>query len=447
MEKKSRKPEWAEEDSKHQLHGGVPLDAFAEKGSDMIISEGHGLILRDVYGKEYIDALSGAICVNLGYGCEELPEVAMAQMAQLSYLMNWSNFANTAAIEYAGKLAEFTPAGLDRFFFANSGSEANESAYKIARYYWMNQGKKSKTKIISRQHSYHGLNLASMSATGMERFHERFGPLIPGFIRIPTAYCYRCPFDKEYPDCKLECAEALAEAIDREGEGTIAAFVAEPIHGTSGTIVPPPEYWPRVTQICKERNVLLILDEVMTGFGRTGKNFACEHWNFFPDMMLMSKGIINAALPLSAVAITEKVFQGMRGPNAFYHLYTCGGHPVCCAVAMKSLEILLRKKLVENSATVGEYMLERLKELGEYPHVGEVRGLGLFAAFEIVEDKKTRAPNSSMAKKLVAAAKDRGLIVRVAGTAIQVAPPLIATEDDIDKIMDILKPIVAELKP
>jgi putrescine---pyruvate transaminase len=447
MEKKSRKPEWTEEDRKHQLHGGVPLDAFAEKGSTMIISEAHGLILRDVHGKEYIDALSGAICVNLGYGCEELPEVAMAQMAQLSYLMNWSNFANTAAIEYAGKLAEFTPDGLDRFFFANSGSEANESAYKIARYYWMNQGKEHKTKIISRQHSYHGLNLASMSATGMERFHERFGPLIPGFIRIPTAYCYRCPFDKEYPDCKLECAEALAEAIDREGEDTIAAFVAEPIHGTSGTIIPPPEYWPRVTQICKERNVLLILDEVMTGFGRTGKNFACEHWNFIPDMMLMSKGIINAALPLSAVAITEKVFQGMSGPNAFYHLYTCGGHPVCCAVAMKSLEILLRKKLVENSATVGEYMLERLKELGEYPHVGEVRGLGLFAAFEIVEDKKTRAPDSSMAKKLVAAAKDQGLIVRVAGTAIQVAPPLIATEDDIDKIMDILKPIVAELKP
>jgi 4-aminobutyrate--pyruvate transaminase len=164
-------------------------------------------------------------------------------------------------------------------------------------------------------------------------------------------------------------------------------------------------------------------------------------------MMLMSKGIINAALPLSAVAITEKVFQGMSGPNAFYHLYTCGGHPVCCAVAMKSLEILLRKKLVENSATVGEYMLERLKELGEYPHVGEVRGLGLFAAFEIVEDKKARAADGSMAKKLVAAAKDQGLIVRVAGTAIQVAPPLIATEDDIDKIMDILKPIVAELKP
>jgi len=445
MGKKSLKPDWADKDRKHQLHGGVPLDAFAEKGSAMIISEGHGLILKDVHGKEYIDALSGAICVNLGYGCEELPEAAMAQMAKLSYLVNWSGFANTAAIEYASKLAEFTPDGLGRFFFANSGSEANESAYKIARFYWTNQGKESKTKIISRQNSYHGLNLASMSATGMERFHERFGPLVPGFIRIPTAYCYRCPFGKNYPDCKLECAEVLAETIDREGEDTIAAFFAEPIHGTSGTIIPPPEYWPRVAQICKERNILLVLDEVMTGFGRTGKNFACEHWNFVPDMMLMSKGIISAALPFSAVAITEKVFEGMRGPNAFYHLYTCGGHPVSCAVAMKNLEILIKKKLVENSAKVGKYMLERLKELEEYPHVGEVRGLGLFAAFEIVQDKKTRAADGKMAKKLVADAKDRGLILRVAGTAIQVAPPLIATEADINKIMDIIKPIVAEL--
>jgi putrescine aminotransferase len=447
MGKKSVKRDWAEDDRKHLLHGGVPLDAFAEKGSAMIISEGHGLILKDIRGKEYIDALSGAVCVNLGYSCEELPQVAMAQMAKLSYLMNWSDFASTATIEYAGKLAEFTPDGLDRFFFANSGSEANESAYKIARYYWINQGKERKTKIISRQHSYHGLNLASMSATGMERFHERFGPLVPEFIRIPTAYCYRCPFGKEYPDCKLECAEALAKTIDQEGEDTIAAFVAEPIHGTAGTIIPPPEYWPRVTKICKERNVLLILDEVMTGFGRTGKNFACEHWNFVPDMMLMSKGIINSALPLSAVAITEKVFQGMCGPKAFYHLYTCAANPVCCAVAMKNLEILLRKNLVENSAEVGKYMLERLQELEVYPHVGEVRGLGLFAAFEIVEDKKTRAPQGNLAKKLVATARERGLIVRVAGTAIQVAPPLIATKADIDKIMDILKPVVAELKP
>jgi len=445
MEKAVSRQFWADADRKHQLHGGVPLDVFAEKGSELIISEGHGLILRDVEGKEYIDALSGAVCVNLGYGREELAEVARAQMRQLSYLMNWSNLANTAAIEYAKRLAEFTPEGLDRFFFANSGSEANESAYKIARYYWINQGKENRVKIISREHSYHGLNLASMSATGMERFRERVGPLVPGFILIPTAYCYRCYFGKEYPNCELECAEALAQTIEREGVDTVAAFVAEPIHGTSGVIIPPPEYWPRVKQICEQYEVLLILDEVMTGFGRTGKFFACEHWGIIPDLMLMSKGIINAALPFSAVALTEKVFEGMKGPKAFYHLYTCGGHPVCSAVALKTLEIMQRENLVENSARVGQYLLGRLRELEESPHVGEVRGLGLFAAFEIVEDKKTRVPDVNLAKKVVAKARERGLIVRVAGTAIQVAPPLITTETDVDTIVDILKAVMAEL--
>ncbi len=211
--------------------------------------------------------------------------------------------------------------------------------------------------------------------------------------------------------------------------------------------MPPPGYWSRVRQICTERNILLVLDEVMTGFGRTGKMFACEHWDIIPDMMLMSKGIISSALPLSAVALSEKVFQGMLGPDAFYHLYTCGAHPVCCAVAIKNLEILIRENLIENSAKVGKYMLQRLNELQEYPYVGEIRGLGLFSAFEIVKDKETRAPDGSLAKKLVAAARDQGLIVRVAGTAIQVAPPLITTETDVDRIVDILKGVVAGLKP
>ena len=447
MKERTLKKGWMERDRKHLLHGGVPLDAFAEKGSEMIISEGQGIILKDFRGKEYIDGLSGAICVNLGYGRKELAEVAMAQMAKLNYSLGWSNFANTAAIEYASKLAESTPDGLDRFFFANSGSEANESAYKIARFHWIRQGKEGKTKIISRQHSYHGLNLASMTATGMERFHTKMGPLVPGFIRIPTAYCYRCAFDKQYPGCGLECSEALADTIDKEGEDTIAAFFGEPVIGTAGTIVPPPEYWSRVRQICTERNILLILDEVMTGFGRTGKMFACEHWDITPDMMLMSKGMINSALPLSAVALSDKVFQGMLGPDAFYHLYTCGAHPVCCAVAIKNLEILIRENLVENSAKVGKYMLQRLNEFQEYPYIGEIRGLGLFGAFEIVQDKETRAPDGKLAKKLVADAREQGLIVRVAGTAIQIAPPLITTEADIDQIVDILRGVVAGLRP
>ena len=204
--KETIKEGWSEKDRKHMLHGGVPLDAFAEKGSEMIMTEGRGIILEDSQGREYIDGISGAVCVNLGYGRKELAEVAMAQMIKLSYSLGWSNFANTAAIEYASKLSEFTPDGLKRFFFANSGSEANESAYKIARFHWIRQGKEDKSKIISRQHSYHGLNLASMTATGMERFHTKMGPLVPGFIRIPAAYCYHCPFDKQYPSCELKCA-------------------------------------------------------------------------------------------------------------------------------------------------------------------------------------------------------------------------------------------------
>jgi len=447
MGKTALKKEWSEEDRKHLLHGAVPLDVLTQKGSEMILDEGHGIVVKDVYGKEYIDALGGAISVNLGYGRKELAEAAMAQMVKLSYGRGWRDFATTPSIEYASELAKFTPKGLDRFFFANSGSEANETAYKIARFAWINQGKESKTKIISRQQGYHGLNLGAMSATGVESLHKGMGPLAPGFIHIATPYCYRCEFGKQYPDCNLECAEALADTAEREGEDTVAAFVAEPVNGATGSMVPPPEYWPRIRQICTERNILLIIDEVLTGFGRTGKKFACEHSCIIPDMMLMGKGITSTALPFSAVALNDGVFQKMLGSDvSFNHFYTCGAHPVCCAVAMKTLEILIRENLVENAAKVGKYMLERLKELEEYPYVGEVRGLGLVGAFEVVQDKHSRVPDSNLAEKLVGDARKKGLIIRVAGTAIQLGPPLITTEADIDRIMNILKPIVAELK-
>lgn len=438
--------DWARMSSEYLLIGTMPLDMLAENGCQIILNEANGIIVEDVYGKKYIDGISGAVSVNVGYGRKELAEAARAQMAKLSYAASWSSFTNSAAIEYASKLAEFTPKGLDRFFFANSGSEANETAYKIARFHWINQGRKDKVKIISSEHSYHGLGFAAMSATGMEWSHEMMGPLMPGFIRIPAAYCYRCSFGKNYPDCNLDCAEALSEAIDQEGEDTVAAFIAEPIHGVAGTIIPPSEYWPRIREICDERNILLIIDEVMTGFGRTGRNFACEHWNIVPDLMPMSKGLISSALPFSAVAISDRVFKGMRGPHTFNHLYTCGSHPVCCAVASKNLEILLRENLVENSAKVGKYMLNCLKKLEKYPCVGEVRGLGLFAAFEIVKSKETRTPDSNKAKKLVANARERGLIVRIAGSAIQLAPPLITTESDINRIMDIIESAVADIK-
>jgi len=439
---------WVEEDKSHMLHGGVPLDDFAENGTPLILDSANGIRVKDIHGREYIDALGGAVCTNCGYSRKELAEVAKEQMMKLSYAESWSGLTSTAAIDYAHALAEFTPEGLDRFFFVNSGAEANEAAYKIARFYWATKGYKQKNKIISRNLSYHGLNMVSMWATGMSRFHSKVGAPNPDIINIAECYCYRCPFGKDYPGCNVECAEALAEAIEKEGKDNVAAFVAEPIYGVSGTICPPPEYFPRIKEICENYNILLILDEVMTGFGRTGKNFACEHWDISPDMICISKGMISSALPIASVAFTEEIFQGMLCSDPFPHLHTCGAHPVSCAVAKKNLEILIQENLVENSATQGKYMLDELTKLQEYPFIGQVQGMGLFLGFEMVQDQKTREPfKNKEEKKLAKAILDEGVIVRSGGSRIQIGPPLIVTKDDVDEILAAIRKAVANLKP
>jgi len=447
MDKISTAGNWASEAKEHLLASGTSLESFAQAGfQGDIIEEAHGLILRAVDGKEYIAGASGAVNVNWGYSRRDLAEAAMEQMLKMSNGGLTPGAPSTAIIEYASKLAQFTPEGLGRFLFMHSGGEANDASYKIARFYWWNKGEKGKYKIISRDLAYHGLSIGSMYATRMMGAvppSGEFGPPIPGYCRTSAVYCYRCPFDKTYPGCGMECAEALAETIQQEGPETVAAFVAEPIYGVAGTIIPPEEYWPRIREICNQYNILLILDEVMTGFGRTGKNFACEHWDLKPDMLIMSKGMTGAALPLSAVAITEEVFEGMRGEQRFSHFASTGGHPVCCAVATKVLEIIEKEKLVENSAKVGRHLAERLNKLTKSPHIDNVQCLGLFAGLEIAKDKPSKtpyAPESEEIKKFNAAVHDRGLIVRASPKGrLQIAPPLIATIEDIDRIVDILE--------
>ncbi len=279
---------WIEEDKQHLLHGGVALDDFAENGTPLILDSAYGIRVKDIHGREYIDALGGAVCTSCGYSRKEMAEAAKEQMMKLSYAGSWSGVTSTAAIDYAHALAEFTPKGLGRFFFANSGAEANETAYKMARFYWATKGYKEKNKIISRNLSYHGLNMVPMWATGIARFHEKIGPPNPNIINISECYCYRCPFGRDYPGCDLECAQALTETIEKEGQNNIAAFVSEPIYGVTGTICPPPEYFPKIREICDDYNVLFIMDEVMTGFGRTGKNVACQHWDGLPDLVCLS---------------------------------------------------------------------------------------------------------------------------------------------------------------
>jgi len=437
---------WVEEDKKHLLHGEVPLDEFAEKGTGLIIDEAHGIRIRDIHGREYIDALSGLNCVNVGYSRLELAQAAMEQMRKLSYFYSGGDATSTATIEYCSRLAEFLPEGLGRVFLANSGAEANESAYKLARFYWATRGKEGKYKIISREMGYHGLNMATLWVTGMPSLQKKVGPPIAGFPKIPACYCYRCPLNKNYPDCDLACAQALAETIEREGPDTIAAFVAEPVYGVGGSIAPPPEYFPKIRKICDQYNVLLILDEIITGFGRTGKNFCCQHWDVTPDMMCMAKGMISAYLPISGVAINQKLFKEMIGPDSFPHLHTCGGHPVACAVALKHLEIVIREDLVGNAARMGAYLMGRLKDLGKYPHVGPVHGMGLLLGLEVVRNKKTKEafPEETM-KKLIGNIRKQGVIVRSCESRVQIAPPLIVGKGDIDQIVAAVEAGLAEL--
>ena len=288
-------------DRQHVIH---PMAAVGAEPI-VVMEEGDGIYIKDTDGKKYIDGSAQLTCVNLGYGSKEIADSVAEQINKLAYGSSFGGNCTRANIELSRKLARVTPTGLNHFFYTTGGSDSIDSAFRIARTYWHNKGKSDKHKIISLYHSYHGANFGAVSATALKAgmFSANIHPLVPGFLRVPSYYCYRCAFDATYPHCDIMCAKFLAYTIENEGQDTIAAFVAEPVHGTAGSIIPPPEYWPMVRQICTDHDILLISDEVMTGFGRTGKMFATEHWGVVPDMMTMAKGLTSAYLPFGAVAI------------------------------------------------------------------------------------------------------------------------------------------------
>ena len=303
----------------------------------VIIDKSYGIYLQDTEGKEYIDGTSQLICVNLGYGQKEIIAAVGEEMDKLQFASYFFGFSNEASIKCAQKLSELVPEGLDHFDFTTGGSESVDLALRIARLYWSVKGK-NKYKIISLYDSYHGVTTGALTATASGRgFFERgMGPMLPGFIHIPSYYCYRCMFGLEYPSCNIQCARFLAELIEKEGADNIAAFIAEPEIGAGGFIAPPPEYWPLIEEICAKYEVLLIDDEVMTGFGRTGKMFAIEHWNVKPDIITMAKGIASSYLPFGAVAFSGEIWDTFKGRNLI--AYTYSGPPVC---AHASLLLLL----------------------------------------------------------------------------------------------------------
>lgn len=411
-------------------------------------AEGAYLFTRD--GRKLLDASSGAIVVNIGQGRRELAELAREQIERLDYIFPlWVSPPRERLVH---RLSQWTPSGIDRFFFTSGGSESVEAALKFAFLYHRVRGKQSKTRIISRSLSYHGNTLGALSVSGNRARRADFEHVLFDWPKIPPSYCYRCPWNRSYPGCDLECAQGLEEAIARHGADQIAAFIAEPMVGASGGVIPPvAEYWPRIAEICRRHDIVLIADEVMTGFGRTGKRFAVEHWGVTPDIIVGGKGLTGGYVPMGMIAVKRELAELCEQSGADFMFFTYTAHPLACAIADRVLEIMERENLVEHAAQIGAHLGARLRaELGEHPMTGDIRGAGLFWGIEIVADGATRrpfAPGRQMARKVVSAALDLGLAIYPAagmagdqgGDAVMVAPPFVIGDTEVEFIATTLR--------
>jgi putrescine aminotransferase len=426
-----------QQDREHLIH---PLYHPDDHESPVIFVKGEGAILTAVDGREYIDGLSCLWNVNIGHGRAELADAASEQMRALAFASNYTGSANIPAIRLAARLAEVAYPSLNAVYFTSGGAESNESAFKTVRFFWKAHGKPDKVKIIARNWAYHGVTIAAMSATGMPYYKTMFEPQAPGFLQINAPYRYRCTHCADQPDCNLGCANELEQAIQREGPDTVAAFIAEPVQGAGGVIPPPPQYFPRIREICDQYDVLFIADEVITGFGRTGKLFALDHWGVEPDIMTFAKGITSGYLPLGGMMVSDRVQRAILDvpiANRWMHAYTYSGHPTCCAVGLVNLDIIIGERLPERAATMGRRLLEGLRRIADHPNVGEVRGLGMLAAVELVADKASKAPfdaSVKMGERVIQDLRNRGVFTRARGDVICLAPPLVTTEEQLDRL-------------
>ena len=423
-----------------------------------LITRGKGIYLYDKTGKQYIDGTGGALVCNLGHGVKEIAQAVQRLAQRFSYL-HGSQFSTENMESYAQELCSCAPKGLNKVFFVSGGSEAVESAIKLAKQYHYDSGDKKRYKIISRYPAYHGATILTVSISTKPSMKEPQIPLVFKMPAIPAPFCYRCPFNETYPKCGLKCAKALEETIKREGPETISAFIAEPVIGASaGAVVPPSGYFPIIRKICDKYGVLLILDEVMTGFGRTGQWFASQHFNVLPDITVVGKGIGGGLVPLAAVFCREQILKTIqKGSGNFIHGFTFENNPFTTGIGREVLKYMKKHDLVQASAKKGKYLLRKLNSLREIAIVGDVRGLGLMTAVELVQDKKTKAPflrKKQVAEKILQTAMKKGLNLYYAigftkeseGDAVMVAPPFIVTEKEIDKIVAILKESILEVQ-
>ncbi len=428
------------EQDKRQLH---PLHHPSRAENPAMVTGGEGVWLHTSDGKRILDGMAGLWNVNIGYGSRELPKVAYEQMLDLSYTSGFAGMSNPPSAMLADKLAGFFRPNMNFTYFTSGGSEASDTSFKTARFYWRQLGKPSKTKIISRLNGYHGITMAAMSATGISKYHTMFGPLVDGFIHVPDPNPYRYVGDLRAGESVAQAAaRALEEAILREGAETVAAFIAEPVQGAGGLVLPDEGYFDLVAQVCKEHEVLLIVDEVICGFGRTGNWFGSDEYGIQPDIMQFAKGVTSGYIPLGGMQVTDEirdVILNAPEDQSWMHGYTYSGHAAACAVGIANIDIIERDDLVGNSRRMGAQLLEGLQGLvDEFPHIDNARGVGLIAGIDVVQSKEGREADLDVAAAISDRAMALGLRARPLGGTIAFSPPLCITAEEVDTVIEIM---------
>ena len=444
---------WLERNAKDQWHPmGHPNDSL--KNPPLIIKKGNGVRIQDIDGNTYVDGVGGLWNINCGYGRKEIKEAISNQMDELVYYSTFRGTSNPRSIELSHRLMEMTkPEKMKRVFYSSGGSDAMETAMKLARQYWKVLGQNDRYKFISLKDGYHGTHFGSASVTGSDRFRKGCEPALPGCYHIDSPWMYRNIFTDDDPVLLgQKCAEMLDRTITHLGPGTVAAFIAEPVLGAGGVIVPPENFFPLCRKVCDKHGVLFIADEVICGFGRTGAMFGSRGWGVAPDIMTLAKGITSGYFPLGATLFNERIdnaFSDNKNSDGYIaHGYTYSGHPVGCAAALASLDIVEKENLPENAGIQGTYLIEQCKTFQDkFSTVGNVRGKGLMMAIELVSDKEKKKPISkAYVNAIYEKVLESGAIIRTSGNKLIVSPPLIIQKEDIDIIVNALEKAFEEVK-
>jgi len=421
------------------------------------ISHGRGVYLFDTEGERYLDACAGVHVVSIGHGVEEIVEAMRAQASKVCF--TYGRFLTQPQVDLADRIADLTPEGLSKVFFVSGGSEATESAMKMARKYHIETGHPQKYKMIGRWQSWHGNTVGALSMSGRSSWREDYVPYLLDFPHIPSPYPYRCPYGSDCAECQLRCAEELERVIHQEGSDYISAFIAEPILGTSAAgVAPPPGYFPAIREICDRHNILMIVDEVVTGFGRTGVHFGVDHWDVVPDIMATGKGLSSGYTPIAATIAHERIFEAIyQKSRLFVHGHTYGGNALSCATALAVQNYIEEHDLVTRCAQMGSLLLEKLMSLQELPIVGEVRGKGLLIGIEFVADKAGRTPfdpAEEVTARIVDLAFAKGVLIMpgapgpvdgVSGDHIAISPPFTINAEEVQHIADVVRESIAEV--